>query len=174
MTPIYSIGHSTLSYEKFVSTLKEVGVSAIADVRTSPFSRTFPHFSRDAIKRALARDHISYVFLGVQLGIRPKNPVFYSDGIADYEKMATTESFKRGLDRVEQGAGRYCVALMCSEHNPLDCHRCLLVSRALSERGSAVEHIVDTKRLIGHEEIESCLLELADRSHADMFASPEE
>src|SRR5688500_18502351 len=114
------------------------GVTAVADVRTAPFSRHYPHFNKEQLREELRLDRIAYVFLGRQLGGRPSNRTFYSDSIVDYEKMATAEPFKKGLDRVIEGAKQYRIALVCSEHNPLDCHRCLLVGRGLSERGVRV------------------------------------
>lgn len=171
MTAILTIGHSTLTYEQFAARLHAAGVTAVADVRTSPFSRSFPHFNRDTLKDALSRDGISYVFLGKELGGRPKGQIYYTDGIADYEKMAAADSFKAGLDRVEQGARKYRIAMMCSERSPLDCHRCLLVGRALSGRGLRVGHILSDDKIVSQEQIEQQLLTMAGKQEGDMFAS---
>ena len=126
-TEILTIGHSNLDYEHFLALLRGARVNAIADVRSLPSSRNNPQFNRDILKDELNRDRIAYVFLGAELGGRPKKKEFYSEGVADYEKMATDNTFKAGIDRVLKGAEKYHIALMCSEQNPLDCHRCLLV-----------------------------------------------
>ena len=131
---IWTIGHSTLSYESFVQRLKASSVTAVADVRSAPFSRHFPHFNRKELQAALRKDAISYVYLGKELGGRPESEELYSGGVADYEKMARSAIFTDGLNRVIEGSEIYRIALMCSEHDPLDCHRCLLVGRRLSER----------------------------------------
>ncbi len=174
MTHVLSIGHSTLDYEQFAERLNAAGVTAIADVRTSPFSRNFGHFNRDVLKNALARDGIAYVFLGKELGGRPKGDEFYTDGVADYEKMAKSDMFRKGLERVEQGARKYRIAMMCSERSPLDCHRCLLVGRALAERGVTVYHLLPDGETVAQPEIEEQLLAMAGKHHDDMFASPAE
>jgi uncharacterized protein (DUF488 family) len=174
MTHVLSIGHSTLDYEQFVARLKAAGVTAIADVRTSPFSRNFPHYNRDILKDALSRDGIAYVFLGRELGGRPIGREYYTNGVADYVKMATSDDFCSGLDRVEQGSRKYRIAMMCSERSPLDCHRCLLVGRALVGRGVNVEHILGDDKIIGQNEIEQQLLAMAGKHEDDMFASPAE
>lgn len=174
MTHVLSIGHSTLDYEQFAARLNAAGVTAIADVRTSPFSRNFAHFNRDVLKDALARDGIAYVFLGKELGGRPKGDEYYTDGIADYEKMAKSDMFRKGLERVEQGARKYRIAMMCSERSPLDCHRCLLVGRALAERGVTVRHLLPDGETVAQPEIEEQLLAMAGKHHDDMFASPAE
>lgn len=169
---ILTIGHSTLPYERFLALAREAGVTAIADVRSTPFSRHFPHFNRDVLQDALRRDGIAYVHLGGELGGRPSRPAFFSDGTADYEKMARSPDFARGLARVLDGSKTYRIALMCSEHDPLDCHRCLLVGRALHERGTSVRHILGTGTLRPHAEIEEELLKMSGKGHSDLFDGP--
>jgi uncharacterized protein (DUF488 family) len=174
MRQVLSIGHSTLDYEQFVARLKAAGITAVADVRTSPFSRNFPQYNRETLKEALAQDDIAYVFLGKELGGRPKGREYYTDGIADYEKMATADTFRAGLDRIEQGVRKYRIAIMCSELNPLDCHRCLLVGRALAGRGLTIGHILSDGQIVRQEGIERQLLVMAGKQEDDMFASPAE
>jgi uncharacterized protein (DUF488 family) len=171
---VLTIGHSTHPYERFLALLRQAGVTAVADVRTEPYSRHFPQFNSDVLKGELRLDGIAYSFLGEELGGRPKGQQFYCDGVADYEKMATTEEFQKGLDRVVEGAKRYRIALMCSEHDPLDCHRCLLVGRALAKRGVAVKHILPDGAIIEHAQIEDRLLKISGRENDDMFAPREE
>ncbi|MBP2160281.1 MULTISPECIES: DUF488 family protein [Asticcacaulis] len=170
---ILTIGHSTLSYEHFLELLRKAAVNAIADVRSSPFSKHFPHFNRHSLRTELRRDNIAYVFLGDELGGRPKDNRFFCEGVADYEKMAKTEEFAWGLDRVIEGAKKYRIAMMCSEHNPLDCHRCLLVGRALHERKVSVRHILGNGRTVDQSEIEARLMEISGKSHQDFFEPAE-
>jgi uncharacterized protein (DUF488 family) len=171
---VFTIGHSTHSWERFAALLRSANVTAVADVRTSPYSRHFPHFNRDDLREELRLDGISYVFLGRELGGRPSESRFYCEGTADYEKMAQAPEFSKGLGRVIEGAKKYRIALMCSERDPLDCHRCLLVSRALAQRGVRVNHILDDGRIVSHNQIEESLLRLAGRDAADLFAPPSE
>jgi uncharacterized protein (DUF488 family) len=171
---VWTIGHSAHSWERFVALLRNTGITAIADVRTSPYSRFSPHFNRDELRDELRLDGISYVFLGKELGGRPAGRRFYCEGVADYEKMAQAEDFKKGLERIVKGAGKYKIALMCSEQDPLDCHRCLLVGRALAEHGIWVGHIQDKGAIATQEQIENRLLELSGLSTDDMFAPREE
>ena len=154
--------------------LRKANVTAIADVRSSPYSRHSPHFNREELREELRLDGISYVFLGKELGGRPKERRFYCEGVADYEKMAKAPEFSKGLDRVIAGAKKYRIALMCSERDPLDCHRCLLVGRALEERGVRVGHILDDGSTLSHPQIENRLLELSGRNAEDMFAPRDE
>jgi len=170
VTEVFTIGHSTLDYESFLALLKQANVTAIADVRSSPQSQHFPHFDQEILKAELSKDGIAYVFLGAELGGRPKNPEFYCDEVADYDKMATGEAFKKGIKRVIAGAENYRIALMCSESSPFDCHRCLLVGRALSDGGVTVRHILTNGRQLSQRDIENQLVYEYGKGAADMFA----
>jgi uncharacterized protein (DUF488 family) len=166
---IWTIGHSTHSYERFVELLRAAGITAIADVRTAPYSRHFPQFSQDALKKELRLDGIAYSYLGDELGGRPKSSRFYCDGVADYEKMALVPEFSAGLDRVVAGSKTYRIALMCSEQDPLDCHRCLLVGRALAERDVPVMHIMGDGSALSQDDVEKTLLKLSSSDNSDLF-----
>jgi uncharacterized protein DUF488 len=166
---VLTIGHSNLAYEPFLALLRRAGVTAIADVRTTPYSRRFAQFNREALSGRLQADGIAYVHLGDELGGRPTGPDLYRDGVADYEKMATTQAFKHGLQRVIDGAAKYRIALMCAERDPLHCHRFLLVSRALAERGVRVGHILDDGQIAPQEQIEDRLLVITGRNADDLF-----
>jgi uncharacterized protein (DUF488 family) len=171
---VLTIGHSTLSYERFLDLLRRCGVTAIADVRTAPYSRHSPHFNKEALRDELRQAGIAYVFLGEELGGRPKDKHLFCNGVADYEKMARRAQFAKGLERVIEGAKSYRIAMMCSEHDPLDCHRCLLVGRALHELGITVRHILYNGAVVEQERIEQRLMDLAGRADKDLFDSHEQ
>jgi uncharacterized protein (DUF488 family) len=170
---VLTIGHSTHTYERFVELLQRAGITAVADVRTSPHSRRFPQFNRETLAARLRADGIAYSFLGEELGGRPKGRQYYRNGVADYERMASAAAFQNGLKRVIEGARKYRVALMCAEQDPLDCHRCLLVARALQERGTTTGHILPDGQIVSHSEIEERLLAMSGRAQDDLFASRE-
>jgi uncharacterized protein (DUF488 family) len=138
----FSVGHSNHDVLAFLRLLRQNGVTALADVRSSPYSQRYPQFNREALERALRDEGILYVFLGDQLGGRPRPRDLYDDeGRVDYEKVRATDSFRHGLDRMVRGLGEYAVAMMCGEADPLDCHRGLMIAPALVERGLAPGHI---------------------------------
>lgn len=168
---VLTIGHSTLPLATFLSMLEREGVAEVADVRSAPFSRRVPHFNRDDIRVALKDRGIGYVFLGEALGGRPRASHLYRDGIADYEKMAREPAFLGGIDRVIGDAKEHRIVLMCTERDPLDCHRCLLVGRALSERHVSLEHILANGEVAAQRDIEERLLALAGSATDDMFAT---
>lgn len=171
---VLTIGHSTLALDAFLALLEGTGVTAVVDVRSSPFSRRVPHFSRDEIRTSLKQRGIKYGFLGKELGGRPHADELYCDEVADYEKMALEPMFLKGIERVMNGAKEHRIALMCSEHNPLDCHRCLLVGRVLSERHVPMGHILTNGRIAEQKEIEEKLLSASGDTNEDMFSNRDE
>ena len=172
--PVFTIGHSNLEFSKFAALLKQHGIQGVADVRSSPYSQYNPQFNRETLQRTLQGHGISYVFLGVELGARRSERDCYVNGRAEYALIARTPAFQHGIDRVIQGAAKMRLALMCAEKEPLDCHRCILVSRHLRERGQNVFHILPDGALEKHEETEHRLLRLFDLPENELFRSSDE
>ena len=168
---LFSIGHSNIPADRFAGMLAAAGVDAIADVRSTPFSRRFPWFSAKNLAGRLAAAGMIYEAHGEALGGRPSDGGLYRDGVADYEAMARTPAFRAGLDRVQALAGRRRVCLMCAEREPLDCHRCLLVARALAERGLKIGHILHDGTVEAHNATEQRLLALTGAAADDLFAT---
>jgi uncharacterized protein (DUF488 family) len=139
---VYSIGHSNHALADFVALLEASSITALADVRSQPVSRRNPHFDKQELEAAVRERGFVYVFMGEQLGGRPNRAsLFDSEGRADYERMCGADDFQRGLDRLETARGKFTVAMMCAEEDPLDCHRGLLIAPALGVRGVDVKHI---------------------------------
>ena len=171
---VLTIGHSTHTLDAFVVLVRCHDVTAVADVRSAPYSRFNPQFNREPFAEALGARGVHYVYLGDALGGRSEDPACYEDGRVHYERVAATESFRNGLARVVDGAARYRIALMCAEKEPLDCHRTLLVARALDEQGVDVAHIHADGRLEPHDEAMDRLLHITKLPREDMFRTREE
>lgn len=167
---LFSIGHSNIAAERFIALLRDAGATAIADVRSTPFSRRFPWFSGKTLAATLAQHSMAYLAYGEALGGRPRNAALYRDGVADYEAMAQQPEFQAGLERLCADAARLRVCLMCAEREPLDCHRCLLVARALAARGLAIGHILHDGTIEPHQATEQRLLALTKAGADDLFA----
>jgi uncharacterized protein (DUF488 family) len=139
---VLTIGHSNSPADRFIELLQGAGVTVLADVRSVPFSRWCPWFSRQPLSDRLARETIAYLPLGDTLGGRPRDPRLYRDGVVDYDAMAQTPEFRSGLARVSDEVAREHICLMCAERDPLDCHRFLLIARVLAEQGWTLGHIL--------------------------------
>lgn len=133
---IYTIGHSTHSIENFTKLLKSRGITAIADVRSAPYSRFQPQFNRELLTKSLKDSGIEYVFVGDSIGGRSSNEDDYENGRVVYSRLKNSDNFENGLQRVIVGSEKYQLALMCSEKEPIECHRTLLVGQTLLSEGS--------------------------------------
>ncbi len=171
---VLTVGHSTHSFDAFVRLLKRYEVTALADVRSAPYSRFNPQFNKDALERNLKPHGIKYVFLGRELGARSNDPSCYESGRVQYARLARTKHFRQGIERVVRGAQEHRIALMCAEREPLECHRTLLVARALDEEGVGVAHILGDGGLETHRDAMERLLDVAGVPHEDLFRSREE
>ncbi|MDQ5884292.1 MAG: hypothetical protein QG556_631 [Pseudomonadota bacterium] len=171
---LYTIGHSNHPIDVFIDLLQKQGITAIGDVRSHPYSRYVPQYSRDSLKEALTNAGITYVFLGKELGARSNNPACYLQGKVQYHLLAQQPLFTEGINRVKQGIQRYRIALMCSEKDPLDCHRAMLVARHLFKMDIPVQHIHANGRLESHPELESRLLTICNLPEGDMFKTRDE
>ncbi len=169
--PVLTIGHSIHSLDAFVALLQQHDVTALADVRSAPYSRLNPQFNREALEQSLIAHGIKYVFLGRELGARSNDQTCYENGRVQYARLARTDLFRSGIDRVIRGANDYRIALMCAEKEPLDCHRTLLVARALAELGIVVQHILADGRLESQEATMERLVRVVGLPHQDLFRS---
>ena len=158
---VFTIGHSNHEIEAFVELLRQHRVDALADVRSVPYSRFNPQFNREPFAATLKEKGIRYVYLGRELGGRSDNFECYDeDGRIVFDRVAATETFKRGLARVVAGAARHRIALMCAEKEPLECHRTLLVACELNRRGVEVNHVHADGSLELHDQAMSRLIKL--------------
>ena len=166
---IYTIGHSNHKIERFLDLLSVHQITAVADVRSTPYSRRNPQFNREKLLQSLAERDVRYVFLGEELGARSKDRSCYNDGKVVYARLAATELFQEGIRRLKTGASEHRVAIMCAEKDPLDCHRTILVARRIVADGVDVAHILATGTLETHAEAMARLRHRLKIPEGDMF-----
>jgi len=147
---LFTIGHSNISSERFIAMLGDAEVNAVADVRSVPNSRWCPWFSAKALAENLSRAGITYATMGDTLGGRPRDGTLFRAGVVDYEAIAAQPEFIASLDRLTEEAARSRICLMCSEREPLDCHRCLLVARSLAGFGAHMAAFLPPGRIEAH------------------------
>lgn len=167
MRRIKTIGHSNHPIEHFLGLLEGGGVEAVVDVRSVPYSRRFPQFGRERLTESLASRGILYRYEGGALGGKPKS----GEG---YDSLAARPEFAEALSRLIAGAANTTLCLMCAEKDPLDCHRTVLVSRRLAERGVAIDHLLADGRQTSHDAIEDALLESSGDGAPDLFTTAED
>ncbi len=165
---VLTIGHSNHPLDLFLGLLEQHRVEVLVDTRSAPYSKYSPHFDHEALRTAVTARGLRYLYMGKELGGRPDGTQFYdSEGHVLYDRVAASPVFQEGLARLEKGLAENRVALLCSEENPADCHRRLLIGRVLGERGVAVEHIRGDGRL--QSEAELVREESGDDSQLSLF-----
>ena len=158
--PIFTIGHSDHSIEGFLALLADNGVNMVVDVRSAPRSRWVPHFNPDNLEPALERAGIDYAYMGKELGGRPADRSAYdANGRVSYERAAMADDFADAVASLIRQADERRIVLLCMERDPLECHRALLVARALAEQGVDVLHILTDGAVENHDALMNRLLE---------------
>jgi len=140
--PIYTIGHGNRSLDEFIELLQRYHIAFLIDIRSQPYSRYNPQFSKAALEKSIPQHNTRYVFMGDTLGGRPADETCYLNGHVDYVKVREKAFFQQGMARLRTAWEKQLhVALMCSEMKPQECHRSKLIGNALIEQHIAVAHI---------------------------------
>lgn len=152
--PIYTIGYGSRSLDDLVALLKRYQIVFLIDVRSKPYSKFKPEFTKDALEPRINSEGLKYVFMGDTLGGQPDIPsVFTDDGKVDYGKLREKDFFQRGIQRLQDAWNKKLrVAIMCSEGKPEMCHRSKLIGEVLVEKGIEVMHIDETGKLISQQD----------------------
>ncbi len=171
---LFTIGHSVYKFDFFLSLLQMHKINYLIDVRSSPFSRFAQDFNKGVLANSLKNTNIKYVLMGDYFGARPQDKTLYSEeGYLDFEKVQDTENFKKGLNNIIKGLKQNNnICLMCTEKDPIDCHRAIMVARAFSLKGIDVSHILQNGEIQTQKELDERLLDLyfPDRNQLSLFA----
>ena len=153
--PIYSIGYGARDIDDFINVLKQYGIDYLIDVRSKPYSRYKPEFSKNPLEQQLTSSDIRYVFMGDALGGQPDDPTCYdAAGKVDYDKCRQRPQFLAGIKRLRKAhEQKLHVALMCSEGKPEICHRAKLIGEVLGDEGIEIQHIDERDDLLSHTQV---------------------
>jgi uncharacterized protein (DUF488 family) len=157
--PLLTIGHSNHPTEQFLALLARHRVETVADVRSRPYSRFVPQYRKETLARSLAAAGIDYLFLGEQLGGKPRRgEVVARDYAARVREQAFVDGIAQLLAAVRQGR----VALLCRERDPIECHRLHLICRYLAPERLDIRHILPDGAIEPQSATERRLLAGAD------------
>lgn len=174
MNELFTIGYSPHTLDSFLSILRKYKITALVDVRSSPYSQFKPEFNQKSLKEFLKTHNIAYVFLGDYCGARVEDPSCYVNGKVDYKLVAENQKFKEGLERIKKGMEKFCVALMCAEKDPITCHRTILICRNLLTAGIKIKHILGNGKTEDQRDSENRLMKLFNLYHPDFFRSEQQ
>ncbi|CQR73276.1 hypothetical protein SOV_50580 [Sporomusa ovata DSM 2662] len=161
MNKIYTIGHSSHKIEYFLYLLKAHSINCLVDVRSMPFSRYTPQFNMNELKKFLNNNGLYYLFMGKELGARREDKSLYTkEGYLDFEKVSNTSLFNFGIERIKSGIEKgFSIALMCTEKDPINCHRNILVARNFYKQNYQVENILQNGEIQNQRVVEKRLLD---------------
>jgi uncharacterized protein (DUF488 family) len=171
---IHTIGYATHNIDSFIGALKKFNITAIADVRSQPYSKFKPEFNKEILKKVLVSNGIEYVFLGDKIGARIKAPECYKGGKANYELISKHSLFQEGIDRLLKGMKKFSIALMCAEKDPINCHRAILICKHLKKYELQIYHILDGDTLENQSDTEFRLMKLFHLEQPNLFIQDSE
>ena len=154
---IFTIGHSTRTWDELLSVLHAHQIAALADVRSFPKSRHHPQFNRDDLAEHLPQNNIEYLWLGLELGgFRKKmlsdspHTALRSPAFRNYADYMGMDDFRGGIGKLSQVAMTKRVAVMCAEQVWWRCHRSMISDYLSAVRGVEVVHLYDEKKTEPH------------------------
>ncbi|MFZ2422938.1 MAG: DUF488 domain-containing protein [Anaerolineae bacterium] len=149
--PIYTIGYGARSVEALLAVLQTWQIAFVIDIRSAPYSRFKPEFSKESLAREIERRHIRYLYMGDLLGGRPADPACYRDGKVDYDLVKQTAAYQEGIGRLCRAfAQQRRVVLLCSEGRPEECHRSKLIGESLTSLDIPVIHLDENDQPLSH------------------------
>jgi uncharacterized protein (DUF488 family) len=167
--PLFTIGYGARTLDEFLVVLKANRIEYLIDVRTAPYSKFKPEFSKDLLQHHVERAGLRYVFMGDTLGGQPGSTACYTDGKVDYAKLRQQPFFQSGLERLRKAyEQRRRAAIMCSEGRPEDCHRSKLIGEALTAASIPVRHIDEDGKVLTQQQV----IERLTRGQMDLFGGP--
>lgn len=171
---LFTIGHTNHSQEEFLQLLRANNITYLLDVRSTPFSQFTSQFNKDVIAAFLKKNGVNYNHMGKFFGARPMDKSLYTEqGYLDFEKARASENFQKGLENVTFGLDKgFNIALMCTEKDPFDCHRAIMVARGFELKGIDVSHILPDGKIITQTELNNRLLDkyYPDRNQMSLFS----
>ncbi len=164
---IYTIGYSGYGNETtdFMNELKKRKINVLIDVRSNPYSAQFNRFNKDNLSKTLENEDIKYRNYAEYFGAKQIDAKYYSrfDGEnnrIDYDIFTDSDVFKKGVLNMKKIIDMgYTPVLMCSEKDPIHCHRAIMIARVLFHaHGFQINHIVPDKKDESHEELEKRMI----------------
>jgi uncharacterized protein (DUF488 family) len=166
---LFTIGYGARTIDQLIADLRTYRIEYLIDVRSAPYSKFKPEFSKEALQLRVEQAGLRYLFMGDTLGGQPKDPDCQTDGKIDYDKVKVQPFFLAGVDRLKRAVAQgHRAALMCSEGRPERCHRSKLIGETLAASGVRVAHIDEDGRLLTQTEV----IDRLTHGQLDLFGQP--
>lgn len=170
---VYTIGYAGITLEKFLETMQKLNITLLIDVRSLPKSKYFYQFNDVILNKNLNAMGISYENWKNEFGARQDNLDFYQDGILSYDIFSKSEQFQNGIKKIKSLQKQdKNICLMCSEIDPINCHRAILCGRFIAKENIEVRHIIARRdgriSIENHVDFEKRLIEQTKIDNLDM------
>lgn len=161
MDIIYTIGHSNHEIVDFVALLKKHNVDVVLDVRSTPYSKRYPQYNQEELRLVLESHGLDYQSYGLWFGARQPDPEYYTpEGWLHYKAFTQSGTFDQGVRNLDLCITQsHSPALLCSEKDPFECHRAIMVGRALSLKGYDLRHILADGSILVQAELDRKMLD---------------
>jgi uncharacterized protein (DUF488 family) len=158
---VYSIGYSGFLLKEFINIIKANKIAVIVDVRSYPYSQRFPDYNKDTLEKNLDSNGIYYRNYAKEFGARQEDRKYYTkEGYLDFELFSMSKPFLEGFEKlIKIMEQNYTISLMCAEKDPINCHRTILVARALHDAGYKITHLLPNNITMTQEDIEKRLVD---------------
>lgn len=170
---IFTIGYAGFEIEDFIKVLKEHNINSLIDVRSTPFSKFHTDYNKPLLCKVLHEKGIVYRNYNKEFGARQDNKIYYPNGYLDFSMFTKSNVFIEGMQKIIKAIPLgYNFVLMCSEKDPITCHRAIMISKAFYDNGVSINHILSDGQIITQSDIEARLLDMyyPDRDQLSLFA----
>lgn len=172
---LYTIGYAAKTVEEFVLCLRKYQINIVIDVRSIPYSKYYDRYDKENVEAFLQKENIKYFSFAKEFGAKREDSAVCKS-IVDYdgkEKMVmsyihtcNTPEFQLGVKQVlnmlKDSNNKIC--LMCSEEDPFNCHRSIMLAQYFYEKGFDCLHIIDLNSSLKHEELYPILQDNFEKS----------
>lgn len=175
MKEIYTIGYSGFKIEDFINTLKKYNINSVIDVRSNPHSQFYVDYNKENLENTLKTNKIIYRNYKDEFGARQEDKSFYTNGCLNFKAFSQSKIFQSGLKKIINAMPLgYTFVLMCSEKEPIRCHRNIMVARVFFEQGYEVKNILSDGTYVTQDEIEKELVNIyyPNREQLSLLSEP--
>jgi len=169
---IFTIGYADLEIDDFIKILKEHHINSLIDVRSTPFSKFHPEYNKPVFSKILEVNKIIYRNYKKEFGARQENSIYYPNGYLDFSMFTKSQVFIEGMEKIIKAIPLgYKFVLMCSEKDPVTCHRNIMVAKAFYDKGVSINNILSDGSIITQSDVENRLIDIyyPDRDQLTFF-----
>ena len=158
---IYTLGHSNYPFSEFLKRLEQHHIDTVVDIRGTPYSKYNIQYNKETLAYTLKDKGYTYIYMGKEFAAQRENHSLYNEeGYADFEKVVEDADFLHGIERLKKGCEKgYKIVLLGAKQDPTECHRFVLVGRALVKYGFRVHHLLHDYSEASQEALEPYLVE---------------